>query len=409
MKDNNILVSVLCTAYNHERFIKDAIESVIHQKTNFRYELIIHEDASTDKTAEIVKAYEEKYPELIRGIYQKKNQYGQCNIYETFLFPKVRGKYIAMCEGDDYWIDNEKLQRQVDFLENHEDYSMCMHNAIKFNFETGKKSLLNTFVSDGTYSQEEQIKAGLGSEFPAFASYMLRTEFLKAIPHFFLEQKVLDYPLRQYYAGKGLVYYFEKPMSVYRMATPHSYMKQTTKNQEFYNNYTLEMIRFFEKFDVYENYQFHDLIGNKILSDYFGYCLSIEESAGKKKAKECGLNMQIIEACYRCFSTKHIRDSILSMPQKSNHLFIYGISRFATLCRKQLEEAGIKFEGYVVSDGQMKPDRIEGKPVYYLKEVLKNYENPSFLLAVQPVNADTIIRYLKQNNVENYYRPYTID
>ena len=169
------------------------------------------------------------------------------------------------------------------------------------------------------------------------------------------------------------------------------------------------MIRFFEKFDVYENYQFHDLIGNKILSDYFGYCLSIEESAGKKKAKECGLNMQIIEACYRCFSTKHIRDSILSMPQKSNHLFIYGISRFATLCRKQLEEAGIKFEGYVVSDGQMKPDRIEGKPVYYLKEVLKNYENPSFLLAVQPVNADTIIRYLKQNNVENYYRPYTID
>ena len=90
-------------------------------------------------------------------------------------------------------------------------------------------------------------------------------------------------------------------------------------------------------------------------------------------------------------------------------MFIYGISRFATLCRKQLEEAGIKFEGYVVSDGQMKPDRIEGKPVYYLKEVLKNYENPSFLLAVQPVNADTIIRYLKQNNVENYYRPYTID
>ena len=119
--------------------------------------------------------------------------------------------------------------------------------------------------------------------------------------------------------------------------------------------------------------------------------------------------MQIIEACYRCFSTKHIRDSILSMPQKSNHLFIYGISRFATLCRKQLEEAGIKFEGYVVSDGQMKSDQIEEKKVYYLKEVLKDHGIAGFVLAVQPVNANVIVDYLKKNGVENYCEPYKID
>lgn len=409
LKEDNILVSVLCTAYNHEKFIRDAIEGVIRQKTDFRYELIIHEDASTDHTAEIVKQYENCYPEIIRVIYQKENQFQHCNIYETYLFPQARGKYIALCEGDDYWIDDEKLQRQVDFLENHKEYSMCMHNAVKYNFETGEKSLLNTFTSEGTYSQEEQIKAGLGSEFPAFASYMLRKELLKEMPHFFMNQKVLDYPLRQYYAGRGAVYYFEKPMSVYRVATPQSYMTQTTKSKEFYNNYTLEMIRFFEKFDAYENYKFHGLICNKVLSDYFGYCLSIDEEAGKKKALGHGLNMETVVACYKCFSIDHMKSSILSMPQKTDDIFIYGTSRFSTLCRRQLEEAEIKFRGYVVSDGQMKMDQIDGKPVYYLKEVIQAYEKPGFILAVQPVNADVIVKYLQKNSVKNYCEPYKID
>ena len=87
MKDG-IMVSAICAAYNHEGFIKDCIEGVLNQKTDFKYELIIHDDASTDRTAELIKAYEEKYPQVMRPVYQKENQFFRCPI-AAFMFPKA--------------------------------------------------------------------------------------------------------------------------------------------------------------------------------------------------------------------------------------------------------------------------------------------------------------------------------
>ena len=112
-----ILVTIWCITYNHELFIRDAIESFLMQKTDFRYEIIIHDDASTDNTAEIVREYEEKYPDLIYGIYQTQNQLkkNQPNIkwLQDIAIQNCHGKYIAACEGDDYWLDIQKLQMQI--------------------------------------------------------------------------------------------------------------------------------------------------------------------------------------------------------------------------------------------------------------------------------------------------------
>lgn len=407
MKDD-IMVSVLCTAYNHEKFIRDAIEGALRQKTSFPYELIIHDDASTDKTAEIILEYADKYPKVIRTILQKENKFHTHHIYPDFLFPEVRGKYIAVCEGDDYWSDENKLQTQVDFLESHQEYSLCMHNAKKLNFETGEEKLLNTFPEDGTYSQEQQILAGLGTDFPAFASYVFRADFIKQIPDFFLSSNVLDYPLRQYLACCGKTYYFKKPMSVYRVATPQSYMKKTMDSQLFYNNYTLEMISFFEKFNQYTEQKFHHILERKLISDYFGFCLSISEDAGISKASEKGLDMNKIKACYKCIDSKYLDSDIWEVYEKAEHLFIYGTSRIAPVCKNQLENAGIDFEGFVVSDGQMKTDEIEGKNVYYLSGVMEQYENPGFVLAVQPVNAEALENMLRRYHVTNYCKPYHI-
>src|SRR5699024_3016962 len=117
------LVSIICTAYNHEKYIDKCIEGFIMQKTNFEFEVLINEDASTDHTADLIREYEKKHPDIIRPIYQTENQYTKrVGLWKTILFPKARGKYIAMCEGDDYWTDPFKLQKQVDFLEVHEDY-----------------------------------------------------------------------------------------------------------------------------------------------------------------------------------------------------------------------------------------------------------------------------------------------
>ena len=127
------LVSISCTAYNHAQFIRQCLDGFVMQKATFHFEVLIHDDASTDGTQDIIREYEVKYPEIIKPIYQKVNQYSKgIPIGVTFNMPRAQGKYIALCEGDDYWTDPYKLQKQVDFLENHPDYVMCSHKWDEF-------------------------------------------------------------------------------------------------------------------------------------------------------------------------------------------------------------------------------------------------------------------------------------
>lgn len=119
------LVSVLCATFNHEDFIREALVGFLNQETRFSFEIIIHDDASTDKTAEIIKEFADRYPLKIKPIFQKENQYSKkINFWSDHIFPMAQGKYIALCEGDDYWVDTLKLQKQVDFLENNDDYAI---------------------------------------------------------------------------------------------------------------------------------------------------------------------------------------------------------------------------------------------------------------------------------------------
>lgn len=117
------MVSVYCLAYNHGEFIRDALEGFVMQKTTFDYEVFVHDDHSTDNTAEVIREYAQRYPEIIKPIYQSENQHSQgVNIFHTYLLPRMTGRYLAICEGDDCWIDEYKLQKQVSFLESHPEY-----------------------------------------------------------------------------------------------------------------------------------------------------------------------------------------------------------------------------------------------------------------------------------------------
>lgn len=127
--EEKVLVSVCCTAYNHAKYIRSCLDGFVNQKTDFKYEVIVHDDASTDNTANIIREYADKYPEIIKPIFQK-NQYSKgVPIYEKFIFPKCTGKYIAYCEGDDYWCNENKLQKQVDVLERNPEYVACVHQT----------------------------------------------------------------------------------------------------------------------------------------------------------------------------------------------------------------------------------------------------------------------------------------
>jgi glycosyltransferase involved in cell wall biosynthesis len=123
------LVSICCITYNHIHFLDECIKGFLIQKTNFPIEILIHDDASTDGTTELIKSNVAKYPEIIKPTYQKENQFSKGKRITPILIQKAQGKYIALCEGDDYWTDPLKLQKQVDFLEGNEGYVMCYHNA----------------------------------------------------------------------------------------------------------------------------------------------------------------------------------------------------------------------------------------------------------------------------------------
>lgn len=128
-KKETPLVSICCHTYNHEIYIRDALEGFIMQKTDFPFEVIVHDDASTDMTTEIIREYEAEYPDVINPIYQNENQFSKGIRPSTITFKVAKGKYIAFCEGDDYWTDPLKLQKQVDFLENNPNYVICYHDA----------------------------------------------------------------------------------------------------------------------------------------------------------------------------------------------------------------------------------------------------------------------------------------
>ena len=129
--DNNILLTINCLTYNQCDYIRQALDGFLMQKTNFRYIISVHDDASTDGTQDIITEYARKYPDLIKATLEKENQYSKHDgSLRRIVESHLQGKYVAFCEGDDYWTDAYKLQKQVDFLEANPEYSMCFHNAI---------------------------------------------------------------------------------------------------------------------------------------------------------------------------------------------------------------------------------------------------------------------------------------
>ena len=156
MSEKTPLVSVLTLAYNQAPYIRECLDGILMQKTNFAFELLIHDDASTDGTADIIREYEAKYPDIVKPIYQTENQYSKgVKISSTYQFSRAKGKYIAMCEGDDYWTDPLKLQKQVDFMEANPEYSLCFHNAKVIYQDEDKESHIFANIEDREYSASE--------------------------------------------------------------------------------------------------------------------------------------------------------------------------------------------------------------------------------------------------------------
>ncbi len=224
------LVSIICNTYNHEKYIAQAIEGFLMQKTNFPFEILIHDDASTDGTTSIVKQYEAKYPDVIKPIYQKVNQYSQGIKPRTFQFPRAQGKYIALCEGDDYWTDPLKLQKQVDFLEENEEYVMCTHVAEEKN-EILNKSHFFPNISQNT---DKSIQDYILNNLTATCSLVLKRQDLPSFPDWFKKVPFGDLALILFilHKTKKKVMILKDCMGVYRVNAGgvHGFLKKDSSS-----------------------------------------------------------------------------------------------------------------------------------------------------------------------------------
>lgn len=248
------MVSINCVTYNHEKYIADAIESFLMQKTNFNYEILIYDDASTDKTADIIREYETKYPGLIKPIYQTENQYSKGVKVGRFNRERPKGKYIAICEGDDYWTDPYKLQKQIDYMEKHPECSMCVHAAYRVSPEKIKmKSHVRPNRGNKVFTVEEVIE-GRGGLF-ATNSILYPTVFCINRPDFYENAPIGDYPLVIYLALQGIVYYIDEFMSAYRVGVKDSWssmMSSSIERRVAHYNKIMDMLDEINRFTEYK-------------------------------------------------------------------------------------------------------------------------------------------------------------
>lgn len=204
-------VSICCLTYNHEKYLKQCLDGFVNQKTSFDYEILVHEDASTDNTASILKEYEIKYPKLFKCIYQKENQFSKQNTLVNILFEMAQGDYLALCEGDDFWTDPYKLQKQVDFLESNRSYNFSGH-SVDCTIPDAFNSKLK-FKKTGRIPLKQLIYTNcIHTSSFVFRNLPRNEEFFT----FFNNTPLGDFPQLVYFSQDKGAYVFKESMSTYR-------------------------------------------------------------------------------------------------------------------------------------------------------------------------------------------------
>lgn len=252
---NNIKVTIICLTFNHANFIRQALDGFVMQKANFPFEVLIHDDASTDGTADIIREYEEKFPDIIKPICQKENQFSRIGLQllTQYIFPRVQGEYVAMCEGDDYWTDPLKLQKQVDFLDAHPDFTICFHPVkVLWEDQPEREEIFPASSSQKTFTAEDLIKGN----FIQTNSVLYRWVFPEKESLDIWPDNILpgDWFLHLIHAKHGKIGMLDDVMAVYRRHPGGIWQGARTLKYGDKENH------FYDAVDRLFDYKYHDIV-----------------------------------------------------------------------------------------------------------------------------------------------------
>ena len=261
--DRPIKLNVYCITYNHREYIRDCLEGVVNQITDFEFEVVIFDDASTDGTSDIIREYCNKYPQLIHAFIAKENSYINPVRYDlTLEFRKniLRGEYVAFCEGDDCWTDVHKLQIQMDILQSQPDVSLTVHNGYKVNHKTRTKELMVNYEEDRYVPVPDLLSIHNGM-FPTASLVGKKEIFYESF--FLVTSFVQDWPIMLYASTIGDVYYISKPMCIYNYLIEQSWSSNYLLNQEKKLSLIISFQELINRFNSYTQCQFEDAVKRK--------------------------------------------------------------------------------------------------------------------------------------------------
>lgn len=288
MTSNKFMVRTICSTFNQASLIVDAMNGFTMQRTSFPFLSVIMDDASSDGEPKVIEHYLEENFELTNNNFATIKETDDYRLYFTrhktnhncfflvlllkynhqsikkskgsYIEEWLNSKYVAYCEGDDYWTDPAKLQMQVDFLEQHPDYTMCWHDAKKLDMNSGNFcGNHRRYTKDTTCPTEDIILQGGG--FCPTASIVYRDDIRKQAPPYLFQQHIVDYPLQLYMAFNGKVRYIDRSMSVYRINVKGSWTLTIANNRDIEERRKLwsSTIKIFDDFNKYSNYKYDKL------------------------------------------------------------------------------------------------------------------------------------------------------
>ena len=271
------LVSVVCHAYNHDRFIEDAINSFLMQETTFPFEIIIHDDASSDNTAKIIEKYKIDYPRIIKAVLQTENQFSRGVVPSMITFPLCRGKFIAFCEGDDYWIDHHKLELQARTLEKNSELDLCFHKSTRIDLSSDEEEVIgdyracapNGFVS---FQDVAGLRHGMIPTASCMFSRVTAKHFLEFQSSLGFRLPVGDIFIQMISANRGGAYFLDRNAAVYRYLVPGSWTSRvgTRKITEVsWIVHRIQAMREFRSFLNEENAGQTDSINRRWIKRFF--------------------------------------------------------------------------------------------------------------------------------------------
>lgn len=312
----NPSVAIRCLVYNHEKYLRDCLDGIVMQKTNFPYFAVVHDDCSTDASAEIIREYQLKYPDKIVPIFEKVNCYSTDWRVADRKIVEAYGdaKYIAVCEGDDYWTDPGKLQKQVDFLESHPDYAVCAHETLMKDEHYNQKDALVSDIcrKDGIippkntdYTFEDTLRGNIFH----LSSILFRHKDLIEFPEWRYRISAGDMILFRYLGSCGKTHWMPGVMSVYR-----GHAGSVTHEEEVYssllqfNTLNISVLRLLNRF---WNRQFQDQI-YPLISRYYVECMFNylhKRTLNRKMAKK----MAFLAWCYdKRSATKYVTKGLIN-------------------------------------------------------------------------------------------------